>query len=269
MEVTTPNDRVIVKEYLSGRNTYEIGRDLGISYETVRRILHRTGTPIRPRSFRNRVYKCDHKCFAKKTVDSMYYAGLLMADGNIRRDGMMLQIELKKADSYLLTGLKAFAKYDGPLEKRTRKQKSGHLTRMVGLRISSAEMVKDLRMFGVVPCKSCSGRISGWVGKHPYAEFFFRGLFDGDGCMGIRRGKYRTGRKYLTFGGSRWVVNSFRRWIAGKTGEYGGLSRRAKFFRVLNYSYLAVPKVGMCLYGNDKGMRLVRKSIIAQTKEGK
>lgn len=84
------NDKMIAKKYVSGENTYKIGQELGISYETVRKILHRVGILIRPRNIRQRMYQCNHRCFRDKTVDSMYYAGLLMADGNIRRDGMMV-----------------------------------------------------------------------------------------------------------------------------------------------------------------------------------
>lgn len=151
-------------------------------------------------------------------------------------------------------------------EKELGNKKSGHLTKMVYLRISSAEMVQDLKVFGVVPCKSESGRVPRWINKHCYADFFFRGLFDGDGCVGVRRGSYRAGRTYITFGGNTRIVNSFRSWVERKTGYRGGLSIRKNGFRVINYSYGAVPRVGVCLYGDERGIRLIRKASMCGVK---
>jgi len=258
----TLDNEMIAKRYLAGENTYKLGRNLGVSYETIRTRLHEMGIPIRTSSVRRRIYQCNHGCFTEKTINSMYYAGLLMADGNIRKDGRMVQIEVEKSDSCLLEGLKRFSGYGGELKHRVKRQRSGHVSEMVALRITSPQMVKDLDLFGVVPCKSKNGKIPQWVTRHPLAEFFFRGIFDGDGCVGIRRGVCHKGKKFATFCGNISVVNSFRNWVEQRTGDRGGLFRRSNGLGVIHYSHGAVSRVGLCIYGNKTGMRLVRKSSI-------
>jgi intein/homing endonuclease len=192
----------------------------------------------------------------------MYYAGLLMADGNIARHRKLMQIEILKKDRELVDGLKEFAEYTGRVETRTRTHESGKKSRMVILRITSPGIVGDLSLFGVISRKSEKGKIPKWIIGHSLSEFYFRGIFDGDGCIGVRKGKHCFGKKFITFGGTPTVVRAFRKWAYMKTGEKGGLSKRTKKFWMLFYSYHSVPKVGQALYGDKRGMRLERKAML-------
>lgn len=253
------NNEEIAQRYLLGENTFEIGRSLGVSHETIRRRLHDFGVIIRSRSLRQRKYDCNHFCFRDITIESMYYAGLLMADGNIAINKQMVQIEVVEKDKELVDGFKQFAEYTGIMERRKRKQRSGKISQMVLLRITSPQMVSDLSRFGVVPKKSYCAVAPEEIVQHPFASFFFRGLFDGDGCVGIRRGKHSYGNKYSTFGGTPALTSAFRKWCETTIGESGGISKRTETFWSVYFCHAATEKLCRSLYGDDRGMRLRRK----------
>ena len=261
----TVSDTELGERYTAGEDIMQLGRSLGISRETVRCRLHKLGVKFRSQSERQQIYTCDAAKFEDPTPEAMYFAGLLMADGNIGKSEKIVQITLQTRDGYLLTALKEFINYTGIIRHRERIRPNGYAIKFEELRITSPQLTANLRKFGLCPRKSKLGKIPSWIVEHANAEYFFRGLFDGDGCVGIRRGKVCTGKKYATFCGNSSVVNTFRTWVTRRTGLKGGLSIRAGDTQVINYSYNAVAAVYACLYGSPIGPRLHRKVKVFET----
>ena len=258
MKTSLPVDEVI-KRYASGENANQIGKFFGMSGEAVRVVVRRYGK-MRSRPEWSRIYQVDHSCFDGANPDSMYYAGLIMADGNIAKNGKMVQIELLERDIELLEGMKSFCGYEGPIQKRTRYASNGSRKLMALLRMTSPRMTESLARFGVIAVKAKRASIPGFVLDSQFAKFFLRGLFDGDGCFGIRGGKCSNGKRFASLGANPSVASVVKAWLSQNIGTTGGMCKRSKTFWVVHYGNSDATKVWNFLYSDLLGMRLARKA---------
>jgi len=125
----------------------------------------------------------------------------------------------------------------------------------VSLRITSAELKKSLAdVWGVFPNKSKTATMKETILNSPFAVHFFRGLFDGDGCV-HRRG---NGYFYANLCGTPNIIDSFRDFCWKSIRETGNLQRRTSYTHVVQFGSRAAPLLGKLLYGVD-GPRLHRK----------
>jgi hypothetical protein len=155
----------------------------------------------------------------------------------------------------VLKGLRKFLNYTGPIEIRTRIQKSGFVSHMCSLRVSAPDLVSRLIQLGIVPKKSFRSEIPKKVFDTKMEQFFFRGLFDGDGCIHIRK----DGSRLASLCGHPNVIDSFRNLCWNKIREVGSLHRRSPTLHVVLFPDRAVKKLRGLLYGDRKGPRLKRK----------
>ena len=255
------SEKSILERYLKGETTTSIGLSDGRSGETIRQIVMRNGGNIRCKSERSRRYSVNESCFDSFNADSMYYAGLLMADGNITKDGSMVQIEIHHKDRELVDGFVCFSQYTGPVKERWRTHKSGNKSKMVTVRITSRLLVKALEKFGVIRSKARRSSIPNEISNHKFSVFFFRGLMDGDGCFGIRRGKWLPGHKYSNFGANPQVAACFKDWCLSNIKASSGTCKRTKRFWVIHFGDEAAMKLWKFLYADENGMRLKRKAM--------
>lgn len=237
------------QRYIRGENTQRIARDFGVAGETVRRWLAEAGIPRRTASERNRRYQYRSDAFTQVDPVTSYWAGLLMADGSVEKRGL-ISLELHIMDRELVEGLSHFIDYTGPLAKRTRQQKSGHMTELISLRVAAPDLAKQLARWGVVPRKTFDGLIGDLGGTDAH---FYRGLFDGDGCIHRRK----SGRMYASLCGNPSVVDSFRDWCWRTFREVGSLNRRKKY-HVVQFGGKRAIALGHALY-DISGPRLTRK----------
>jgi len=248
-----------ISRYVLGETANQIGQSFGLSGETIRSVLRHAGK-IRSRSEWTRRYSVNHNCFDSITVDSMYYAGLLMADGNVAKNGRMVQIELDDKDMELLEGFKKFLNYNGPIGHRTRFTKKGKCQKMSSLRITSQKIVESLAKFGVAFQKCRRSHIPDLVLNSSLVKFFLRGMFDGDGCFGIRKGKHSTGRRFAQLGANPKIASVVREWFVKTIRTTGGLCKRSNLFWALHYGNADAMTVWKFLYSDQQGMRLTRKA---------
>ena len=125
--------------------------------------------------------------FAERTPATAYWAGFLMADGNVypRPDSGSYRISmtLKSEDADHLMAFKSFVGTENEIR---------HLSRQDGVAISfdSRIMGGDLEWWGVVPRKTYVGRIPDHI-PADLMPHFMRGLIDGDGSVkvGYTQGK--------------------------------------------------------------------------------
>lgn len=109
------------------------------------------------------------------TEAKSYFLGFIMADGNIYKNQLSIEIQLKDYD--LLDALKKELNTSNAITYRKRKH-----TEMVCLRVVSRKMVEDLAKYGIVEDKTHKQKHLCPVPDH-LLNHFLRGLLDGDGWI--------------------------------------------------------------------------------------
>lgn len=114
-----------------------------------------------------------------------------MADGGIYKgdspDSWRLQVNLKRGDRSQLEGLLKALDSDYKIVDKT-----VGVSEVSQLKINSTELCKDLMQHGVVPKKSQKEVMPEL--REDLIPHFFRGYFDGDGCLSVQANV--KGRRY-------------------------------------------------------------------------
>lgn len=175
-----PNiEQQIVDGYSNHLPTFQIAESLGICRNTVANVLKRNGIALRSHARR---YSFNDNFFASiDTEEKAYWLGFITADGCVT-SGRVLQVSLAQKDERHLDNLKQALGYSGPLYRRGPGGYGGQDT--VLLMIGSKKMVADLGMAGVGPRKSLTA--AAWDGHPDLIRHYWRGVIDGDGCVGKR-----------------------------------------------------------------------------------
>jgi len=109
------------------------------------------------------------------TEAKSYFLGFIMADGNVYKNQLSIEIHLK--DYNLLDGLKKELNTSNAITYRKRKN-----TEVVCLRIISKKIIEDLAKYGIVEDKTHNQKHLCPVPDH-LLRHFLRGLLDGDGWI--------------------------------------------------------------------------------------
>lgn len=247
------------QRYIDGENTIEIARSMRVSGETIRQWLHKLGVEIRRRPDRQQKYSHRSDCFSSMTPSATdaYFAGLLLADGNVQKKSGLIQISILASDAYLLHALKRHLAYTGPIKYFSRRHRSGRWGKMSALRVIAHDLLAPLAAWGVVPQKSKRGFVGPAVRSGSLLEeYFYRGLFDGDGCVHKRRNKKGL---YLSLGGTPAIIDAFRDWCWRSCREAGSLHKRSATFHVVQFGGRAAAAVGEQLYRSKGAPKMHRK----------
>lgn len=177
------------------------GKTFNIRPATISKILKNNGFVVK----RSRKYNCDDGFFSNDTPESFYWAGFIAADGFIK-DGNTKQviIGLSRDDKSHLAKFVQSAKFDGPIRDVTWKERLG-----VRIDITSAQMVKDLKRFNIVTCKTFCYSFPKWVKSHKYVNHFMRGYFDGDGTYCFQKKSNKTPQLRFSILGTKDFVNEY------------------------------------------------------------
>lgn len=189
-------DSNISEMYQNGLSARAIGDKLGTSDKKVFSVLRKMGVVSR-RVGRRTSYLVNHNYFNKiDTQEKAYWLGWMASDGFVVRDrhNHVIGLCLQERDREILNGFRDAIGADNPIRTITHKNGKTYLD----IRVVSLQMVMDLAELGVVPNKSL-------ILKKPEipVEFewdFFRGVFDGDGCVGKRS---------ISLCGTKEMVESF------------------------------------------------------------
>lgn len=131
-----------------------------------------------------------------------YILGFVMADGYIVHPeycisgGYYLRFDLQQSDIQVLEFIKNELGVTSSISNRTRTKSIGKYTSITHestLSIHSKELVLSLMELGVIPKKTGKEVFSN-IPKE-YERDFFRGLFDGDGCVSQSSYKVKNGIK--------------------------------------------------------------------------
>jgi hypothetical protein len=138
--------------------------------------------PMMPYGKSKATNKTWHEAFDELTASAAYWVGLLMADGWIeghRRVGL----EVAARDIEIPQAFKRYTDTAANVLTRTRKGVSPStgqpfISNVASIRVNSAQIVKDLSKWGVVPRKT--GREEA-VEECAFDPYFWAGIIDGDG----------------------------------------------------------------------------------------
>lgn len=120
--------------------------------------------------------------------EKAYILGLILTDGYIIKDYQGFGLQLTQGDKYLLENI---AKYLGEsasvinIKTEKKREKMPNAKDMARLTVHNRKIAEDLKVLGVVRNKSKILRYKKDMIKSEYLGSFFRGLIDGDGCIGV------------------------------------------------------------------------------------
>jgi len=166
----------IIQLYKDGTSNKELSHLTGLHRVTVQRILKKNNITLR--KTRKSELKLNKSFFSEYNKESCYWAGFILADGNIRKNRNTLQITLKNTD---ITHLNKFLNCIKCYDYRAKENKKKTIATIT---ISIDEYKLDLNtFFDIGPQKTFTSKISDKIPVDFYPDFI-RGIFDGDGCVG-------------------------------------------------------------------------------------
>lgn len=183
-------DNKIIESYLSGDSITELSKKYSLGTVAISYLLKRDGIRIRG---------LDEACLLKSkysTVNSdyfdlidseekCYWLGFLLADGNVNKNIDRVSMRLKEEDGYHLQKLADIfekkIKYWTCHLKKNDKCYDGY-----GLDLDNSYLAKAVDKLGIHPQKSLSDDTTIFDNiPDEYMNHFIRGIFDGDGHIGI------------------------------------------------------------------------------------
>lgn len=186
IELTQQQKEEIRNLYLSGLCIREVAERIGLSEKVVSNRLKEWGLR-RNWSQAKRRYAYSERVFAVDTPESLYWAGFLMADGNIWRSAgrqARTSVAVHIRDRQHLVKLASFFGTDEDIIHEYARRP------IVKITIASDRVADDLASFGVVPRKSMTAQIPSTRKDVLYSRDFWRGVVDGDGCIRFSRPAY-------------------------------------------------------------------------------
>jgi len=170
------NELDIINDYKSGVSNGELAIKYNVHRVTIGRILKRNGIKLhKNKSF----ILCNKDFFNTYTNESCYWAGFILADGNIRKKRNSLQIKLATVDKEHLFNFLNSIKCD----EYYRVKEYNYEHSYVSLTISLDEFKNNLfKNFEIGPQKTYSAIISEKIPKDKI-KHFIRGYLDGDGSI--------------------------------------------------------------------------------------
>ena len=244
--LSSDDRKAIADHYVLGASTAELASRWGVSSRTVQRCVQKK-LGVRARGGQPQ-YFVRQEAFAKFTDDAAYWLGVLMADGSIRTGSgsPTLRLGLKDRDH-----IKLFRDFLGTTRPVPPTSEDG--TCRFEVRITEA-MREHLARVGIVPRKTKR------AAAHPTLaanKHFWRGVFDGDGCLHI----HKRGYPLLVLVGSESICKQFVSFVQAIAGTKANPRPRPGCWMVQFGGYRYVPLV-KAMY-DEAPTYLERKKVIA------
>lgn len=252
-----PRKDEIVSRYLSGESTRTIARDLGVGYGLIGNRLREWGVKLRNPSFMPR-YDIQHDAFDLLSEESMYFCGLLAADGNVCRTAYknsQLVITLVSNDVDVLKKFRAFVSVNNDKPIYDHGNGSGK-----AFSFASEQIGQRLISFGIIPDKSLVLEIKNK--ELLSSRHFWRGAIDGDGT--VRRDK--DGKALIgLYSGSRVFLEQFRGFLGG-VGMHQNVIHKHGDKNMYSIIYKSYPAISIFnLLYSDCTVYMNRKHVVAQS----
>lgn len=201
-KLTSEEQDAIVRDYKPGMLLTELGAKHDTSYHVVRNLLvRRIGFSKRPLG-RPRVCKIDESVFDVLGEHAAYWVGFLMADGCVHSNKVVINLASKDKDH-----LYRFREFLGSTHAisddtlSTMGFGSGTFNRFT---FRSTAITNRLKELGVQPRKTQTAEAPPQLA---YDRDFWRGMVDGDGCLGLHSKRRMSPRIRLK--GTRRITEQF------------------------------------------------------------
>lgn len=129
-------------------------------------------------------YQYDHKAFLSIDKQSAYFAGLISADGCIKKSGNSNRyvVELANNDLNLVQRFKQFVRTNKPIYSKYKR--NGKIS--YSLVLNSPYIVNNIKLWNIKPRKSRVNEVPEILNRKENSHligYWFVGLIDGDGCI--------------------------------------------------------------------------------------
>lgn len=258
-------EEAICDEYAGGHSQSRIAKSRGINQATVGNILRRHGRESRKHT---RTHTLNEAAFdgVEHSPEGQYWAGLLMADGCVtggtRRNGLSVALRLSGEDGALVHQFREFlgsshAVHVGPGPRNF------NTTYVTSFSVRSNRLAEALARVGVVPRKSLTAEAR----LIEDSRDFWRGVVDGDGCLGIHRATPAADGPipYLGLCGSGRIVQQFSEFVSGRLERRGAKPRRRRGVNLWEVRFLGWTAVSVArLLYEGAPVALERKRRLAE-----
>lgn len=192
--------------YSQGHTAQQIASHFSVTSPTITQVLKKFGIEMR-RAHNTATRSVNHNAFDLITEESAYWIGFLMADGCVQRPSeqtAQVTVSLHIRDENHVIKFRSFLKST---------HKIGHNKGgiMCSLSVTSKPLADALEHFGVVPRKSKTAKAIKIEGN----RHFWRGVIDGDGCIGITKNQYAR----IELVGSKNLLEQFATFAKHITGR--------------------------------------------------
>lgn len=172
---------------IGGMTGVQISKKLGTKASNTRANLHYHGYKLGRKVFYRYKHSLNDDYFSIIDSDEKaYFLGLLFADGNVCNSADRINIYLQEKDGYIIRRFKKCLSFTGKLCKKVSK-KPNH-SNQIYINVSSKRIKEDLAKLGCVPRKARILKFP--IIDDKYFWSFFRGYFDGDGCISVKKSKF-------------------------------------------------------------------------------
>ena len=241
----------VLGRYTAGEGSHRIGRRIGRSGATVRRLLRAQGVAVRPPG-KPRQYRLNEAAFSRRTPETAYWTGMMYADGwvNRYRSSHTFGLGLAVADRDHIRQFRSFLSSTHPIRTWTSHTFGGAWDLAV-LVISSRRIFEALEAEGVVQNKTEYGR--GIRAPLALSHDFWRGVLDGDGSIG---GTVEA--PALTLCGDLYIVQQFTVFARTIVPETRVRERQDKSIYTVTFGAGTARNLFRALYGHG-ALSLARK----------
>lgn len=239
----------IIKKYIKEKkSSTSIAGDYNVSYYMIKEVLTENNIKMRGRD-PYRIYDVDHNYFENiDTPEKAYWLGFLTADGNVIKGdtgGYSVRMELSIHDSEHLKKFKKALSSEHLIKKHTN-------SNMMGIAIYSKKMFNDLVKHGVISNKTKIIRPIKL--DNDLVHHYWRGIFDGDGCIGVhRKDPYKRGWReswVIQLTGNKYILNGFKEYANSVCGTFATVRARQGGYIIGIVGNNIVPKLANSLYKN-------------------
>lgn len=211
-------DEEILKKYFEDRRTLEdIGKDYGVSINTIKKVILDNGKSIKTRMETMNPFLKEDYFENIDTEAKAYFLGFLITDGCVlepdiqnRHPKHKICLELQTKDKYILESFQKELGLNNQLYYFERiRTLSPNLVKTNLLTCYSDKMAQDLSKYGVVPRKTFTAYLPQL--RDDLMPHLIRGLIDGDGWLSISNGSLTVG-----FCGNEQCVTQVRDFLVKK-----------------------------------------------------
>jgi len=214
-----------VRLYRSGLSLAEVGKQMGVGFSSVRRLMLRAGAQLRTDTQHQKTATNPFEVI--DTEEKAYWLGFLATDGNVY--GSRIQLNLSHKDDDHLRKWCRFMGLNPETDIKVRPKKgTKYVIHSVAFR--SKAVAHSLASLGITPKKSFT--VKPWCGPEHLMRHYWRGCIDGDGWICSPQ---------VGFCGNLEMVEGFAALCAGKTLPHRSIFRcvvyGAKRNWLLHYLY--------------------------------